>query len=674
MPVKTTARFGSWESPLKSDAIASATLRLGWTRYDEKSLYWLEGRPAEGGRLVIVRRQPDGTICDAIPAGFNVRNLVHEYGGGAFTAHKGSIYFCNHPDQNVYRMQPGREQPEVLTAAQGVHRFADLVLDATRNRIICVKEDHSVIGDGKGKAQSSIVGIALDRPSLAASKLVSGANFYSNPRVSPDGSMLAWLSWNHPNMPWDGTFLEIASFTADGFLENHEIIAGGESESVLQPEWSQDGSLYFISDKSGWWNPFVLAAEDVQQICQNRSGAKPVPSQLVDMPRDLGSPQWVFGMSSYAPAGNNTLLCTYCENGLWRLAKLDVKSRRLQNIDLPFTEFSFVSVSGSKVAACAGSPTAQLAVVEIDTESSEHSVIKRSSELQPDARYISVAEPIEFPTSGGATAHAFFYKPKNDDFQALPGELPPLLMKCHGGPTGATSSVLNFGIQYWTSRGFAVVDVNYRGSSGYGRAYRDLLAGNWGVVDVQDCENAARYLSSKKMADSRRMAITGGSAGGYTVLCVLTFGDVFQAGASHYGVCDVESLCLDTHKFESRYGDKLIGPYPECKQIYFDRSPINFTDNLRCPVIFFQGLEDKVVLPAQAEAMVNALRAKKIPVAYLPYEGEQHGFRKAENIKRTLDSEFYFYAKIFGFEPADEIEPVEIENFEPTQAKAGRER
>jgi dipeptidyl aminopeptidase/acylaminoacyl peptidase len=664
------APYGSWESPIKAEAIASATLKLGWTRYDGADLYWLEGRPAEGGRIVLVKRAADGKIEDVTPQGFNTRTLVHEYGGGAYVVADGVAYFSNLADQNLYCVRSKDDKPKVLTTAGDTMRYADMSVDKKRNRIICVREDHSFVKT-VGEAQASIVAIPLDGEPSAGVQLVVGANFYSTPRVSPDGSKLMWLTWNHPNMPWDGTWLQIAQFEDHkrGLVGNIETIAGSESESLFQPEWGADGSVYFISDKSGWWNPYVFAAAQIEETLASSGSAKHQPRHLVNMPNEFGTPQWVFGMSTYAFDEPDSLLCTYCVNGNWQLARVNVHSGDLKNIDVSFTEFSYVVANAGRLAACAASPTEQNAVVEIDTKSGAHTVVRTSNPYKPDAKYISVPEPIEFPSENGRKAYAFFYKPKNDDFQAPSGELPPLLVKCHGGPTGATSSTLSLGIQYWTSRGFAVVDVNYGGSSGYGRPYRDLLERSWGLVDKEDCENAARYLAKNGFVDPRRTAITGGSAGGYTVLCALTFGNVFQAGASHFGVSNVETLVADTHKFESRYGDKLHGPYPECKQDYFDRSPINFADQLDCPVIFFQGLEDKVVPPSQAEAMVNALRRKKVPVAYLAYEGEQHGFRKAENIKRTLDSEFYFYSRIFKFEPADKIDPVEIENLEPIHAK-----
>jgi len=663
-----TAPYGSWQSPIKAEAIASSTLKLGWTRYDGTDLYWLEGRPTEGGRLVVVKRSPDGQIADITPPGFNTRTLVHEYGGGAYTAHDGVTYFSNLADQNLYSVRANDAKPQVLTTAGESLRYADLAIDPHRQRIICIREDHSYVKTA-GEAQAAIVSIALDREPSAGEPLVVGANFYSTPRISPDGSKLAWLSWNHPNMPWDGTRLEVAEFDDNGALRNRRSIAGGDAESIFQPEWGAYGTLYFVSDKSGWWNPYMFPAAQIKEIVGTPESARHQPRQLIDLPRDFGTPQWVFGMSTYAPDGAGSLLCTFCQSGIWRLARLDVQSGDWRLIDVPFTEFSFVVANKGRLATCAASPTEQAAIVEIDTVSGAYDIVRKSNPYKPDEKYISVPEPIEFPSAGGRTAHAFFYRPKNDDFQAPQGQLPPLLLKCHGGPTGATTSALSLGVQYWTSRGFAVIDVNYGGSSGYGRKYRDLLELNWGVVDVQDCENAARYLANNGLVDPQRMAITGGSAGGYTVLCVLTFGDVFQAGASHFGVSNVETLVADTHKFESRYGDKLTGPYPESKQVYFDRSPINFADKLQCPVIFFQGLEDKVVPPSQAESMVNALRRKKVPVSYIAYEGEQHGFRKAENIKRTLDAEFYFYSRIFKFAPADKIEPFEIENLEPAHAK-----
>lgn len=652
------APYGAWESPIKSDAIASATLRLGWTASDAGSTYWLEGRPSEGGRQVIVCRDQSGTEYDINAGPSSVRSLVHEYGGGAYAVKSGVVYYTNYDDQCIYRVK--RNEPASALTEKSKYRFADFTIDEARGRLFCVREDHSLEGV---EAVNTLVVLSTNTVNRdGGTVVVSGNNFYSTPRLSHDGKLLAWLTWNHPNMPWDGTELWLASVGDDGTLQNARRIAGGADESVFQPEWSPDGTLYFVSDKTGWWNLYALIEPATK--CEEFA--------LAPMDKEFGLPLWVFGMNTYAVVDAKTIICGINDRGTWNLAKLEVdvakRSATVTSIDMPFTEVEFFSTDGRYVAFCGSSPTAPAAVLRYDTGRGAVETLRKSSDANIDERYISKPETIEFPSEDGRTAYAYFYPPQNGDFRAPEGELPPLLLQSHGGPTGATSSSLNLGVQYWTSRGFAVVDVNYGGSTGFGRAYRNLLRGNWGIVDVQDCEAAAKYLAGKKRVDPRRMAITGGSAGGYTTLCALTFGDTFHAGASHFGIGDLYALATDTHKFEARYGDTLVAPVSE-KQIYHDRSPINFVERLTCPVIFFQGLEDKVVPPKQAETMVEALKQKKLPVAYIAYEGEQHGFRNAHNIKRTLDAELYFYSRIFHFDPADKIEPVEIHNLEALALK-----
>jgi dipeptidyl aminopeptidase/acylaminoacyl peptidase len=383
---------------------------------------------------------------------------------------------------------------------------------------------------------------------------------------------------------------------------------------------------------------------------------------MTEMEAEFGRPQWVFGMSTYAFESAARIVCSYTERGTWRLAVLDTETRHLEPIETPYTEIGGVRAAPGRIVFVGGSPTEPASVIQLDLDTRQTEVLRRSANVTVDAGYLSAPQAIEFPTENGLTAHAFFYPPQNCDCAAPPGERPPLLVISHGGPTAATSTVLNLGIQHWTSRGIAVLDVNYGGSTGYGRAYRERLNDHWGMVDVDDCVSGARYLVERGLVDENRLAIRGGSAGGYTTLAALTFRNVFKAGASYYGVSDLEALTKDTHKFESHYSDRLIGPYPARRDLYLERSPIHFTDRLSCPVILFQGLDDKIVLPNQAEMMVEALRAKGLPVAYVPFEGEQHGFRQAKNIKRALDAELYFYSRIFGFELAEPVEPVPIEN------------
>lgn len=635
------APYGSWKSPIVSELIVAGTIGLGQVRLDNGNIYWSELRPTEAGRSVLVCRTPDGNTTDLTPAPFNVRTRVHEYGGGSYLVHQGTVYFSNFADQRLYRQTPDSE-PVAITP-EVAWRYADGVVDAQRDRLICVREDHT----GDGEAVNTIVALPV-AGSEAQTILVSGSDFYSSPRLSPNGRYLAWIGWNHPNMPWDGTELWVAEVTETGTLTNAQKIAGGLEESIVQPEWSPDGVLYFVSDRSGWWNLYRWVQGAIEPLCL--------------MEAEFGSPHWIFGLSNYAFESSESLICTYSKNGISYLAQLNLQTQQLTEIPTPYTEIGGVHVGSGSVVFSGGSATEPGVIVQLDLATQKLSILQRSSTLSIDPGYLSEPRTIAFPTENGLTAYGFFYPPKNKDFAAPPGERPPLVVKSHGGPTAATSTAFNLKIQYWTSRGFAVLDVNYGGSTGYGRAYRDRLKGQWGIVDVDDCANGAKYLAAAGEVDANRLVIDGGSAGGYTTLCALTFRDTFKAGASYYGVSDLGALAADTHKFEARYLDSLIGPYPDRKDLYDARSPINFTDRLNCPVIFFQGDEDKIVPPNQAEMMVAALRAKHLPVAYVLYEGEQHGFRKAENIKRTLDGEFYFYSRVFGFTMADDVEPVAIEN------------
>ena len=638
------APYGSWKSPITSDSIVKGSIGLSQPLIDGPDIYWIEMRPTEGGRSVIVRRDATGVVNDVTPPPFNARTLVHEYGGGDYTVRDGVVYFSNFSDQRLY-VRRGEAAPEAITPAADV-RYADAVIDQARGRLICVREDHTV---ANREAVNTLVGVKLEGNETPGEVLVSGNDFYSSPRVSPDGSRLAWLTWNHPNMPWDGCELWVGTFGKDGSIVKSERIAGGREESIFQPEWSPDSVRYFVSDRSGWWNLHRV----------NSDGSV---EPLREMQAEFGMPQWGFGMSTYACESAERIVCAYIENGISQLALLDTRTKKFEPIVSPYTDIRFVRASPGYAVMRAGSPTEAAAIVRFDLETRTFKVLRRSSTLEIDPAYLSTPRAVEFPTEDGRTAHGFFYPPRNRDYSAPDGERPPLLVESHGGPTAAAATALSPGIQYWTSRGIAVLDVNYGGSTGFGRAYRERLKDKWGMIDVDDCANGARYLVGQGKVDGDRLMITGGSAGGYTTLCALTFRDTFNAGASHYGVSDAEALAKETHKFESRYLDGLIGPYPEKRDVYVARSPINFTERLSCPVIFFQGLEDKVVPPNQAETMVEALRAKGIPVAYLPFAGEQHGFRQAKNIKRALDGELFFYSRVFGFELAEPVEPVEIDN------------
>jgi dipeptidyl aminopeptidase/acylaminoacyl peptidase len=670
--------FGSWESPITAGLIVAGSVSLGGVRCDGDDVYWLEGRPAERGRIVLVRRMPDGRTADVTPPGFNTRTRVHEYGGGAALVADGAVYFASFADQRLYRLDlrpGGARAPAPLTpdTPGGALRYADLILDRQRGRLICVREDHTTnatIANG-GEPANTLVAVGTLGQSLpdGGCVLVSGDDFYAAPRLSPDGRRLAWLTWNHPNMPWDGCELWLGDLHDDGEVANHRLIAGGPAESIFQPEWSPDGVLHFVSDRTGWWNLYRWHDGSPG----GRDGRDGQVEALTEQEGELGLPQWQLGMSTYAFVEGGQIVCCYQRAGSARLALLDPATRRLQDLAQPFTTISSVHAAGSHVVFVGASPAESPCVARLDLGTRRVEVLRRSSDVVVDPACISVAQPIEFPTEGGLTAHGFYYPPRNPGYIAPPGERPPLLVKSHGGPTSATSSALSLHTQFWTSRGIAVLDVNYGGSTGYGRAYRERLKGRWGIVDVDDCVNGARFLAAQGLVDGHRLAITGGSAGGYTTLCALTFRDVFCAGASHYGVSDLEALARDTHKFESRYLDGLVGPYPARRDLYAERSPIHHVARLSCPVIFFQGTEDPIVPPNQAERMVAALERKRVPVAYLPFEGEQHGFRRAENIKRALEAELCFYARVFGFDLAGPVDPVPISsaNQLPHRARRG---
>lgn len=638
------APFGSWKSPITADLIVGGSVGLSQPQLDGADIYWLELRPTEGGRNVIVKRSGPHGFTDITPQPFNARTRAHEYGGGDYVVSNGTVYFSNFADQRLYK-QVGPGEPQALTPVADV-RYADACLDQTRGRLVCVREDHTV---HNAEAVNSIVSLSVDANDDCGLVLTHGNDFYSSPRVSPDGTQLAWLTWNHPNMPWDGCELWVGEFGPDGTLASSRWVAGGVAESIFQPEWSPDGVLYFASDRNGWWNLQRISAEgEIESVVKSKA--------------ELGMPQWIFGMSLYAFASSEVIVCSHVEQGISRLETIDTQTGKLTVVDSPFTDIQFLKAANGQAVFRGGSPTDVASITKFDVASGQFETLRRANEQEVYPQYFSVPRAIEFPTEAGLTAHGFFYPPQNPDFRAPDGEKPPLIVKSHGGPTAAASTALSLSVQYWTSRGFAVLDVNYGGSTGYGRQYRERLNKKWGIVDVDDCVNGARYLVDRGEVDGQRLIITGGSAGGYTTLCALTFRNAFKAGASHFGVSDAEALARDTHKFESQYLTGLLGRYPDRKDIYHERSPINFSERLSCPVIFFQGLEDKVVPPNQAEKMVEAIRAKGIPVAYAAFEGEQHGFRQAQNIKRALEGELYFYSRVFGFELAEPVQPLEIEN------------
>ncbi|MBY0358124.1 MAG: S9 family peptidase [Candidatus Obscuribacterales bacterium] len=634
--------YGAWDSPISSDLVASANIRLSHCTMVDGDCFWLESRPAEKGRCVVVCRDRQGKTFDVNPAPFSVRSNVHEYGGGEFAIVDGCLYFNNLADQRIYR-QPLGGKPEAISEFCSSH-FADFCVDKNRNRLIVVREDYSY---GEGEPINSLDCIKLDGQG-GVETLLTGSDFFSSPKVSPDGRLLAWLTWNHPHMPWDETKLWIGNLGNDGSLSNVQQVAGGSDESIYQPEWGSDGTLYYVSDKNGFWNLYSWFYGE-NQI-------------LIEMEAEFAVPHWIFAQNTYSIDAGKRIICAFNRKGEWKLGEIDLETKKFSQIETAYSDITFVKVENNFVIFRAGSPTEFSQIVRLNLQTKEIEVLRLSNDISMDKSYFSIAESIEFENKHKQKVYAFYYPPKNPDFIAPTESQPPLIVFSHGGPTAACSNTLELEIQYWTSRGFAAVDVNYGGSTGYGKAYQKRLHGQWGIVDVDDCIAAADYLCQANKADHNRLIICGGSAGGFTTLCALTFRDKFKAGASYYGISDLEGLTEETHKFEAHYNDRMIGPYPEQKQIYKERSPINYPEKINCPVIFFQGLKDKVVPPSQSETLVQALRQKKLPVAYLTFPDEGHGFRQAETIKQCLEAELYFYCQIFKIKRHDLAEVVTIEN------------
>jgi dipeptidyl aminopeptidase/acylaminoacyl peptidase len=642
---RTLAPYGSWESPFSIDEVIEGTVPLREPGSDGATIYWLEGRPSEGGRSTLIRYE-QGERTELTPNPFDVRSRVHEYGGGAWTARDGIVIVSSGSDGRLYRI--GDSGPVAITP-EGAYRYADMLIDTDHDRIIAVREDHTLEGV---EPINTLVQLDLDGPNEDGGQvIISGSDFVSSPALAPNGKSLSWLQWNHPNMPWDGTQLYYADVARDGALHNVRLVTGGRDDSIVRPRWNNTGLPVFVSDRSGWWNLYA-----------DRGDKGIVPLRTMDA--EFAEPQWVFGMSSWDFMANGSVICSWTQDGIWRLGRLDVEDGPLHVYDLPFTEIDNVSVqqATNSVIFLGGSPTDPGGVVRVDIETGEWEMLRRASQREFDPEAISVAQPISWTSDDGTTAHGFYYAPVNPRFAAPEGERPPLLVKSHGGPTSATSSTLNLEIQFWTSRGFAVLDVNYGGSTGYGRTYRERLNGTWGIVDVADCRTGAEMLADKGLADPARLAIKGGSAGGYTTLAALTTTPTFSAGVSRFGIGDLEAMTLDTHKFESRYLDGLVGPYPEAKSVYIERSPIHHLDRLESAMLLLQGLEDKVVPPNQATMMAEAVRSKGLPVAHIEFPNEGHGFRRAENIRASLAAELSFYGQIFGFTPADDIPEIVVEN------------
>lgn len=643
MSMPNIAPYGAWPSPISAATVAAGATPLSQLALGHHDIYWLAGRPAEGGRNTLLRRRGAET-AELTPLPLNVRSRVHEYGGGAYAVDGDTVYFCHDGDKRLYRKVGDGEA--VPFTQPGRQRFADFAIDAARGRLIAVREQHPHDPASHAHPDNTLCAVGFDGTETV---LVQGNDFYSSPRLSPDGRQLAWLSWDHPRMPWQGTELWLASVNADGTLGTALKVAGGAEEAICQPEWAPDGALYFVSDRSGWWN-----------IYRHVDGAS--AHAVCPMAAEFGSPHWVFGNAMYGFTSATEIAATYIEQGVSKLARIDVATGRLTAIDTPYGEIRELKAGPGFVAVLAGSPVIPLELARIDLSNGELEVLAQSIDTAPDTGYLSVPASISYPSANGRTAHAFYYPPANKDVQAPAGSKPPVIVIGHGGPTGMTVNTLKLATQFWTSRGFGVLDVNYGGSTGFGRAYRDLLKGQWGVVDVEDCVAGARHLARQGLADPDRLIIRGSSAGGLTTLCALTFHDVFKLGASYYGVSDLKGLDQDSHKFESHYNEYLIAPAAEADAVYLQRSPIHHTDKLACPMIFFQGKDDMVVPPSQSVSMVQALKARGMPVAYVELEGEGHGFRKAESIIRTLEAELYFYQRMFGLHDAGQAAPVTIDN------------
>jgi len=634
---KIKQTYGSWPSSIQAKQLISGQINPSQLQAHGDSIYWLEPRPEQKGRSVLVRytRHSAKIEKDILPSDKSVRSRVHEYGGSSFKVCDRGIIFVNQANQQLYIMMNDGTCRSITKLNDC--RFVDIQTTSNNLFLVCVCEQHL---ETEKEPINTLVSINIDTGKL--NTLAQGEDFYASPAINHD-QQLCWISWSHPDMPWDNTRLWIADISEDGTLNNTQCLRDTPNESIFQPLWSPDGDLYFVSDINGWWN--------IYNINNTRS-------PIIDMPAEFGLPQWIFGMSTYDFIDNNTISCSYIENGLGKLATINIANKTLSTIDTKLDSFDQIKTTDNTIWFVGSNTEKFPAIYSYDCINRELSAIDTEDRWQPESITISHAEAIHFDTSDSQQAHAFFYPPVNPGYSGTDKELPPLIVISHGGPTAFSDNSLSLKIQFWTSRGFAVCDVNYRGSTGYGRPYRDALKGRWGIADVDDCIFAARYLVTQNKVAKDKLIIRGSSAGGYSVLCALTYHNDFKAGASYYGISDLSVLAEDTHKFEARYLDRLVGPWPEAKQIYTDRSPINAVDQLNCPVIFFQGLQDKVVPPNQAENMVEALKQKGLPVAHVTYAEEQHGFRQAETIKHSLQTELEFYGKVFGFTPAEPEEKV----------------
>jgi dienelactone hydrolase len=647
------AGYGSWPSVIGADRLASSAIGLSDLRVHDGRIYWRESRPDQGGRQVVMRRSADGSLSELTPPGFNVRTRAHEYGGASYVVLDDAIVFSHFADQRLY-LQRGDAAPLPITPPG--YRYADCSRHPQANALLCVREDHTeATRAANGEERNEVVLVPLpdgdDIVPQAGRVLVTGSDFVAYPRLSPDGRRLAWLWWNHPDMPWDSARVSLADL--DGTeLATPTVVAGGERQAALEPQWDADGSLYLIDEPDGWWNLFVWQDGSLRPVAP--------------MAREFGGPLWQHGVSSYALLGDRRALVRSSLAGIDELGLLDLRSGALQRLALPYVSFGEVQrLDDRRAVAIAQSTEEQPVLIEIDLGDGSHRILHQPSPTGLDPAWISRGEAIEFPTAAAAdgtprTAHAFYYPPTHPERVGPEGELPPLLVTVHGGPTAATKPSFSLARQYWTSRGFALVDVNYGGSTSFGRDYRQRLNGQWGVVDLQDAVAAVEYLIAAGRVDPDRIAIRGGSAGGYLVLAALAFTDRFNVGANYYGVSDIKALAATSHKFERSYDVSLIGPPDEA--LYRSRSPLYHLERFTEPLITFQGADDRIVTADQSRQIFEALRTRDVPTAYLEFEGEQHGFRIAANIVRAHEAELYFYGRVLDFEPADRLPGVEIHN------------
>ncbi|NHX35557.1 MULTISPECIES: S9 family peptidase [Halolamina] len=651
----STTPYGEWESPVSAADVAADTLRFGPVEADDGSVYWLERRPDEEGRGVVVRADgaaPDEPV-EVTPEDADVRTLVHEYGGGDFAVQAGTVFYADFDDQRLYRVDGGRgaEPTPITPEPETEHglRYADMEVSPDGERLYAVRERHEG-EDAEDEAVNELVTLPADGSEPPA-VVAAGHDFYAFPRLSPDGDRLAWTTWDHPRMPWDGTELHVADVGDGGTLAAERVVMGGPEESVFQPGWSPDGELHAVSDRTGWWNLYEVDADGDDE-----------PRNRTPEDAEFGVPQWSFGLATYAFLDDGRVAVLRNRDGEWSLCLLD-DADELTETDLPFSAYPHarLATDGETLAFVGGGPTTPETVARwTPDEGGEPTHLRQSFSLDLPDGMVSEPEHVDVPTRDGGTTHAYYYPPTNADERAPEGEDPPLVTMVHGGPTSQTLPVAKLAVQFFTTRGFAVADVNYRGSTGYGRDYRDALQGEWGVLDTADCVDTAEYLAEIGRADPDRLAITGGSAGGYAVLCALAFHGTFDAGASHYGVADLEALATGTHKFESRYLDGLVGPLPEARETYEERSPAFHAEAIDAPLLLLQGGEDRVVPQEQAEDMVDALVATETPYAYALFPAERHGFRTADATRRALELELAFYGETFGFEPADEIDEIKL--------------